>query len=200
MKLIQVGYVSGLPAMTACLLLVSCRSCAAAFLMIIIMRSSCTHLFAQAEDLAHVSLVCTELRYAASSNQLWRPLLERLSPSHVPAGSEEDARTSFKAIYGSLVSRMQRERDAKRRVLPRWQPHLPAGPHLVQPPPPGFVPGIVGGDYDRLPFLSGPSSLGGLPLGGIAGRGGARGAAGLFGTSSAFTQGSRRSIPHWRLG
>ena len=104
---------------------------------------------------------------------------------------------TYKSVFGRLIARQQREQANRRRTHQRCQPSLNpflgARPGLVQPPPPGYMPGIVGGEYDRLPFL--PGMGGGGLTGGTYGGLGSGGLApgGLFGT------GRLRGSGSWRL-
>ena len=154
----------------------------------------------QAEDLARVCCVCAELRHAAATDRLWGPLLDPDWSACSPAPTSPRSAPSLKAIYARRVALMRRRRAesrcASRRA--RWTGGMRhSSPLLVQPPLPGFVPGVVGGDYDRLPFLPGGGG-GGVPsplslLGGRSGPGG-----GLLGPG-APPHGQPRGMGHWRL-
>lgn len=148
----------------------------------------------QPKDLASVSCTCAELHMAAASNALWRPHLSASFPDHCVSGEDD---LSIKSLYRQLViekrCREEERREARRRARaahrPGWPHHGGPSP-LLQPPLPGFTPGITGGDYDRLPFLSGAPGMG--PMGG----GFMRASEGMFGTSLG---GARRAAGSWRL-
>ncbi|KAK9810593.1 hypothetical protein WJX73_002995 [Symbiochloris irregularis] len=157
------------------------------------LRDRCLQLL-EPRDLASVSCVCAELHLAAASNALWEPHIAATFPDHQM--DSDGHHMSAKSMYGQLVVR-KRQFEAERREAMRraraahrpWPHHGGASP-LLQPPLPGFVPGIVGRDYDRLPFLTGGPGM--APMGG----GLMRPAGGMFGTSLG---GARRAAGNWRL-
>lgn len=131
-----------------------------------------------------------ELRAAASDETLWRALYESEFTARVPgeeaacgAGAAAlAARRGHRAAYAAAAAERTRARRReamaaemrRRRPRPQFAP-APLGPMFPgfgpAPPPPGFAPGILGGDFDRLPgglgFGFGPGSgrggMGGLP-------------------------------------
>lgn len=134
----------------------------------------------EAQDLASLCCTCSELRHLASQDELWRPLFEREFP-HAPPYFTAQAQQGrgYKWAFAQCWRERRQREEALRRV--RARSFMPAVPHFGVPRPPFYppplrpgYPGIVGGDFDRLPQF-GPGS--GLPgqFGGIGrrhGRGG----------------------------
>lgn len=117
----------------------------------------------QAKSLAVACCVSRELRQLASSDALWEPLYEAEFGRPMPSQGLLAGVGGFKHAFGERWAERQRRR---RRRLQRHHNPLPypgSGPQLVVPHP-FFPPGIVGGDYDRLPapFLN-FSGRGGSP-------------------------------------
>jgi hypothetical protein len=147
-------------------------------------------------DLASCCLACSALRAAASADELWRPVFEAEARAPLAAAaaggglapdpsSERSLRLAaerrgWKWAAAALVTeRRRRERLARlrqrRSALARpWPGGAIGGPRPpFFPAPPGFggAPGIIGGDYDRLPGGGGRGGPG-LGFGGGGGGGG----------------------------
>ena len=93
----------------------------------------------QANSLASLSGVCRQLRLMCSSDELWKPLVQRDFSSTVFV----DRRTGWKALYGAAVqyreqSRSERQSHARQ---PRLHPFHRGNP-FVPAPPPGFILGV----------------------------------------------------------
>jgi hypothetical protein len=131
-----------------------------------------------ARTLAMVGAVCRELRDAARDDELWRELCRR--DFSAAAASQASPPGGWRRVYTIKVAE-QRAREAARRqaeleeqaMRHDYYPYGPARPdpgmggYGVPLPQPGF-PGMIGGDYDRMPGgLPGglPLGPGGLPLG-----------------------------------
>ncbi|KAJ9531112.1 hypothetical protein QJQ45_000889 [Haematococcus lacustris] len=125
----------------------------------------------QARDLAALGLVCTELRALAAEDRLWRPLFMAAFPAASSAQRQQGERQGFKWAFAVCakvckglkrcgLGACQQEAAARRRAsqhrgvrLPQPLPMGPGG--LFMPGRPVYPPGIIGGDYDRLPSLPG---------------------------------------------
>ncbi|KAL8234662.1 hypothetical protein R6Q59_020762 [Mikania micrantha] len=105
-------------------------------------------------DLAKVSCVCSELRYLASNDDLWK---QKYIEQFGNIGGSESGR-SFKERFAKTWESLKRRKIAGRSVVSstmrRRNPFAPFGGR--------HFPRIIGGDYDLLPNL-GPL---GLPGGG----------------------------------
>ncbi|KAL6764588.1 hypothetical protein V8C86DRAFT_3022249 [Haematococcus lacustris] len=146
----------------------------------------------QARDLAALGLVCTELRALAAEDRLWRPLFMAAFPAASSAQRQQGERQGFKWAFAVCakvrpyackvhdldstgMEAAARRRASQHRGVRLPQP-LPMGPGgLFMPGRPVYPPGIIGGDYDRLPSLpggmfSGPA-WGVPPSGGFGGVG-----------------------------
>jgi hypothetical protein len=146
--------------------------------------------------LAAVMCACRELRYAASDDDLWQRLYavefsaaaaaaDGATAAGAAAGAaalaaRRGARAAFAAAAAERARARRREAMAAEMRRRRPRPHIfpiPGGP---LPPPPGFpgYPGIIGGDYDRIP---GGGMGGGMMGGGRGGFGGGGFGGGGFG-------------------
>lgn len=125
-------------------------------------------------QLAALSATCREFRHLASTDGLWKPFFTRDFPQATPHLLEMAVEKGYKAAYGRAAEQEKEAERARRRWY--FNPPLPrlggGGGGGDQPPfyPPRF-PGMIGGDYDRLP---GGSFLGGSGVGGGFGFGGGR--------------------------
>ncbi|EFN54736.1 hypothetical protein CHLNCDRAFT_134618 [Chlorella variabilis] len=111
----------------------------------------------EAQDLASLCCTCSELRHLASQDELWRPLFEREFP-HAPPYFTAQAQQGrgYKWAFAQCWRERRQREEALRRV--RARSFMPAVPHFGVPRPPFYppplrpgYPGIVGGDFDRLP-------------------------------------------------
>lgn len=102
-------------------------------------------------DIAKVSCVCSELRYLASSDDLWKRKYIEEFGNVVGV----DSTTGFKYRFAKTYEARKRNSSVASRIARRRLP-LP-----YVPPFGGGFPGIIGGDYDLFPNL-GPRGLGGL--------------------------------------
>ncbi|KAL8541630.1 hypothetical protein ACS0TY_002773 [Phlomoides rotata] len=96
-------------------------------------------------DVAKVSCVCSEFRYLASSDDLWKfKLTEEFS------NEKKEAHVSWKKAFSLAWSRHNGRKLASRvRAPPFWHE-----PYWLQSPDPFMVPRaprFIGGDYDLLP-------------------------------------------------
>lgn len=108
--------------------------------------------YLQAEDVARLSCVNKHLKESASVDELWRPLFNQSFDESFPVESLA-GKNCWKALY-SNHKKQERQRDTARRPsMPTRQGPRVGRPHLFVPPP--SIPGIIGGDMDRLPFLGG---------------------------------------------
>lgn len=83
-------------------------------------------------------MACRQLRHVASSDALWKPLVERDFPRMV----SPERRGGWKALYGACVREQEERRRRLRRALPRLQPFHRGNP-FVPAPPPGFIVGAL---------------------------------------------------------
>lgn len=120
-------------------------------------------------QLAALSATCREFRNLASMDDLWKPFFIRDFPQATPYLLEVVVERGYKVAYGRAVEQEKEAEGARRRWY--FNPPLPrlGGGGGDQPPfyPPRF-PGIIGGDYDRLPrgtFPSGSGVRGGFAFG-----------------------------------
>lgn len=106
-------------------------------------------------DIAKVSCVCSELRYLASSDDLWKQkYIEQFGN-----GGRSDGGKTYKERFAKTWESLKRRKTVGRSaisIMRRRNPYSPVGM--------GF-PRIIGGDYDLLPNL-GPRGPLGLPGGG----------------------------------
>nr|XP_043625198.1 F-box protein SKIP22-like [Erigeron canadensis] len=104
-----------------------------------------------AVDIAKMSCVCSELRYLASSDDLWKQkYIEQFGNAN---GS--DSWRSYKERFAKTWEGRKRRRIIGRSamgILRRRNPYAPFGV--------GNVPGIVGGDYDIFPYVGLPPGSG----------------------------------------
>ena len=175
---------------------------------------------AEARDLCAVGATCRELAALASSDALWKPLhdaefgADALNDAN--RASSGPGASHYRRRYAEKhAERARRERERERRVAEMMRareraaragpgPYVPhpagAGGGFFASPPPGYVPGVTGGDYDLYPaggvgmpgfpggFVGGfagplggfaaPTPTGGWPAGGppgVPGGGGGRG-------------------------
>lgn len=93
----------------------------------------------QANALASLSGVCRQLRLMCSSDELWKPLVQRDFSSTVFV----DRRTGWKALYGAAVQYREQSRQERRSHArqPRLHPFHRGNP-FVPAPPPGFIVGV----------------------------------------------------------
>jgi hypothetical protein len=144
-------------------------------------------------DVAALASVNSELRHVASDDAFWRPLFDAEFPSPLSWVIDQIPRRGYKWAFAMCWRERELRRkemeDARRRhyhfLASPPGPHFSPAPFYPAPPPRGF-PGVVGGDYDRLPFLGGTGIGGGAGGGGF---GGVPGGRGMFGTGSARRQG-----------
>jgi hypothetical protein len=128
-----------------------------------------------AQALAALAAACAPLRHLAAADVLWRGLFEREWPQAGRHEAQEAERHGYKWAFGRRWAERAR-RQRHRRLPPHAMMPVPfPGPMPFGPArrPPFMPPGVVGGDYDRLPG-------GALPGGGpgmFPGGGGALGAA-----------------------
>ena len=104
-------------------------------------------------DLCSIGMTCREMHHVANDNVFWLALCREYFP---------DQLTSENTIYGQFAAKyafkrmmsIQKERDRERHEMLRFR-HMRRMP--PQPPEmrPSF-PGIIGGDYDRMPSLRPP--------------------------------------------
>ena len=141
-------------------------------------------------DICAVGATCRELAALASSDALWKPLHD----AEFGAETSNDVRRvrdassgtgAFRRRYAEKhAERARRERERERRVAEMMRareraaragpgpyvPHPAGGGGFVASPPPGYVPGITGGDYDLYP--AGGGGMPGFPGGFAGGLGG----------------------------
>ncbi|XP_024396266.1 uncharacterized protein [Physcomitrium patens] len=103
-----------------------------------------------AAALATLCCVCSELKFLASSEELWKARFKaefKSDATRAPGGR------GWKVAYARELAR-KRRREEDRRVFERQLRSEPFLPLLMRPPPviPHF-PGVLGGDYDRFPAL-----------------------------------------------
>jgi len=110
-----------------------------------------------ARSLAAAACVCRELRFAAADEALWAALYaSEFARAAPPAAARRGARAAFAAAWE------ERERERRRAAMAaemrrrRPRPHIfpvqqGAPPGFVPIMPPGYQPGIIGGDYDLQP-------------------------------------------------
>lgn len=122
--------------------------------------------FLDFDDLCSVGMTCRELCMQHRDNTLWISLLDKYFSNH-DRDTQEESR-----VYGTCMAKhefkrlllAQREKDAlmkRRHVSQHAIPWAPPPPVWGQPRP--RFPGIIGGDYDRVP--SGlPSHTPSLPM------------------------------------
>lgn len=118
-----------------------------------------------AAALARIGCVCSELKFLANSEELWKV---RFKEEFGDANRAPGGRGWKAAFARELARRRRREeerREAERQLRNEAFPTL-----LMRPPPiapPITFPGVLGGDYDRFPGLG---NVGGFrprgPLGG----------------------------------
>ena len=134
----------------------------------------------QARELATVCCTCSELQHLGSSNELWEALYTRDFPSATAPQRSQAALRGWAWGYRQQHAVQLEAAAARRRASQRPQ-HAPffPGPLPGLPMVPArrvFPPGVIGGDYDRLPGL--PGGLGG---GGFMGAGQGLGRGGFGG-------------------
>jgi len=142
---------------------------------------------AEARDVCAVGATCRELAALASSDDLWKPLHD----AEFGAETSNDVNRTqlwpaagpgaYRRRYAEKhAERARRERERERRVAEMMRareraaragpgpyvPHPAGGGGFFASPPPGYVPGITGGDYDLYP--AGGVGMPGFP-GGYAG-------------------------------
>ncbi|KAJ1624611.1 hypothetical protein T492DRAFT_911606 [Pavlovales sp. CCMP2436] len=124
-----------------------------------------------ARSLARVGAVCRELREAAADEELWRELCKAdFGRGGKPAGGWRGAyaqEVRHARTQQAALVRARAEELARRAEWERIYRDGPARPNHPMPfggpfPPNGF-PGMLGGDYDRLPGGLSPNSFGDLP-------------------------------------
>lgn len=98
-------------------------------------------------DIATVSCVCSELRYLASSDDLWK---QKYIEQFGSVGGSESGRT-YKERFAKAWESKKRRKIAGRSnfdIMRRRYPYAPigSGPLGI-----GRFPGIIGGDYDLFP-------------------------------------------------
>jgi hypothetical protein len=131
-----------------------------------------------APSLARVGAVCRELRAASRDDALWTQLVTAdfgaaaLPPAAAALAGESRRVYAHKAVRARELRRAYARYEAESLTvlerafrMPRPAPEMPRGGPIPQP---GF-PGMIGGDYDRLPGGLPPSPFG--PFGGQAGNG-----------------------------
>jgi hypothetical protein len=136
-------------------------------------------------DLCSLGSTCKELAYVTNSDALWRPMHDAEFGPDASTSSGDASTTQLDTAAGGTYKRRfakkhkeraERERERERRVAEmmrrREEMNGPPGPHVPHPGmgfnprggffhgPPGYTPGITGGDYDLYPTGGG---LGGRP-------------------------------------
>jgi hypothetical protein len=160
-------------------------------------------------DLCSLGCACKELAYVTNSDALWRPMHDAEFGPDTSTSSRDASTTTLDTAAGGTYKRRfakkhkersERERERERRVAEmmrrREEMNGPPGPHVPHPGmgfnprggffhgPPGYTPGITGGDYDLYPTGGGlggqAPAMPGFP-GGPGGFGGLGGPGGAFG-------------------
>jgi hypothetical protein len=173
----------------------------------------------QAQDLAALACTCTPLRHLASVDPLWEPLTKAEFPQTTSSSATraEAGRKGWKWVFGAEWLRCKALQRARARAIY----HVQQAPGFPYPFPglgpgrrPFHPPGIIGGDYDRLPqgFIGGgmtPGFMvgGGGLQGGIVPGGGLMGPGGMGGLQGGLPGGipgrgggpGRRGMGNFRL-
>lgn len=108
-------------------------------------------------DIAKVSCACSELRYLASSNDLWKQKYIEQFGNYSGSDNGRTYKEKFAKTWEGRKRRKIVGRSAMNMMRRRRNPYAPFGV--------GQFPGIIGGDHDLLPNL-GPLGPLGLPRGG----------------------------------
>ncbi|KAK9071092.1 hypothetical protein SSX86_009660 [Deinandra increscens subsp. villosa] len=108
-------------------------------------------------DIANVSCVCSELRYLASNDDLWK---QKYIEQFGDAAGSEGGRT-FKERFAKAWENQKRRRIVGRSIMTTRRRRNPYAPFGL-----GHFPRIIGGDYDLFPNIG--------PLGRPGGGGGPR--------------------------
>ncbi|KAJ4824340.1 hypothetical protein Tsubulata_004303 [Turnera subulata] len=105
-------------------------------------------------DVARMGCVCSELRYLSSNTDLWKKKYEE----EFGSGSGANAVANWKDKFASSWESRKKRKEF---YAGRTQPYLPFRmPYVRRDPDPfGFIPGMIGGDYDRLPGFGVPPPL-----------------------------------------
>ncbi|KAG0558485.1 hypothetical protein KC19_10G032100 [Ceratodon purpureus] len=101
--------------------------------------------------LATICCVCSELKFLAASEELWKARFKE--QFGWPDANRAPGGRGWKAAFAREVAR-RRRREEERREAER-QLRNEAFPSLLMRPPPitPLFPGVLGGDYDRFPGL-----------------------------------------------
>ena len=105
--------------------------------------------------LAVCACTCSQLRFLAAEDQLWKAKYEDRFSASANAVVEKPASRSWKAAFAARW-RMDREREqGLQRLRNQFHDHFHVQEDIVPRHPYFQPPGMVGGDYDRFPFLDG---------------------------------------------
>lgn len=104
-----------------------------------------------AAALATICCVCSELKFLAASEELWKTRFKE--EFGLPDANRAPGGRGWKSAFARELAR-RRRREEERREAER-QLRNEAFPTLLMRPPPiaPFFPGVLGGDYDRFPGL-----------------------------------------------
>ncbi|CAK0781644.1 hypothetical protein CVIRNUC_005434 [Coccomyxa viridis] len=107
-----------------------------------------------AQGLAVIACTCKEFGHLASAEELWEDLFQREFPAQQDWPKQPRTRSWRSCFAAAWKDRIERHRHQRSFLRHPRRPLWPAGPFPSRPP---ILPGINGGDFDRLPqpFLRG---------------------------------------------
>ncbi|KAF6161711.1 hypothetical protein GIB67_029155 [Kingdonia uniflora] len=106
-------------------------------------------------DIAKVCCVSTELKYLSSNSDLWKQkVLEEFSLEGAEGINGDNWRRKFVGFWDAKKRRQRALRDRRHPYMRGPALLFPSFPGARGSPGPFGFPGVVGGDYDRFPFLA----------------------------------------------
>jgi hypothetical protein len=104
-------------------------------------------------DLCSIGMTCREMHHVANDNVFWLALCREYFPDQLTSENTIYGQFAAKYAFKRMIS-IQKERDRERQEMLRFRHtrRMPPQPPEMRP----SFPGIIGGDYDRLPSLRPP--------------------------------------------